>query len=529
MAFGKLNTFNRVNIKFHVNAILNNGTTPVCQLFGCTTCTAPIMVGSSTNILTADKLYSVARGALVASAVFMDSLTQSSDYTLVLMFDPQADHAFVYYAVSVDFVGGYLQALHSNDNSVMRITALTRSTEVRIAPSHDVNINGSFVFNGEEMAFILDAGKTLTVSSNGDLTGSRVTANKAISFYSGHYCASGRTTSCSVLNEQIPPYNSWGSTFVLHTNVSGLRGNMFKIVASDVGANVLMNCTTDGTDYEANNFTLGFRQHTVLSVTHDYCTVKSDENILIIQFRDSSSPLMDTFMTIIPALVHYEDNYVFNTYSNFANYIAITVKNDNLNITNNSMMINNNPVTVRWETIELGGDVYYFSTLVLTVGRHVVTFSEGSVEFGAVVYGSNEDDMFALPAGIRLNIAENFTHAGLCLCYIRILAHKLYVFIFSAPSSVQNSLVTLVGSTINITWSPPSTPNGIILQYIVRRINSSGKSYHHISGNQYYLELPYFNDALVFVAAVNQYGQSSFEVAQPNGKNNIYPMLSNLY
>ena len=85
---------------------------------------------------------------------------------------------------------------------------------------------------------------------------------------------------------------------------------------------------------------------------------------------------------------------------------------------------------------------------------------------------------------------------------------------------MQNSLVTLVGSTINITWSPPSTPNGIILQYIVQRINSSGKSYHHISRNQNYLELPYNNDALVFVAAVNQYGQSNFEVAQPNGKNN---------
>ena len=57
--------------------------------------------------------------------MFIDSLTQSSDYTLVLMLDPQADHTFVYYAASIDFIGGYLQALHSNDNSVMRITALT--------------------------------------------------------------------------------------------------------------------------------------------------------------------------------------------------------------------------------------------------------------------------------------------------------------------------------------------------------------------------------------------------------------------
>ena len=74
---------------------------------------------------------------------------------------------------------------------------------------------------------------------------------------------------------------------------------------------------------------------------------------------------------------------------------------------------------------------------------------------------------------------------------------------------------------INITWSPPSITNGMILQYIVQRINSSGKSYYHVSGNQDYLELPYFNDALVFVSAINQYGQSSFEQAISSGKNMI--------
>ena len=88
VAFGELNTFDSVNIRFHFNAIHNNGITSVCQLFGCTTCTAPIMVDDSTSILTADKLYSVARGMLVASAVFIDSLTGSSDYTLVLMLNP---------------------------------------------------------------------------------------------------------------------------------------------------------------------------------------------------------------------------------------------------------------------------------------------------------------------------------------------------------------------------------------------------------------------------------------------------------
>ena len=412
VVFGELKNFNSVNITFFVNPMNNSGINFICLSYGCATCSTPILAGHSTTILDADRIYSVARGMFVASAVFIDSLTQSSDYTLVIMFDPQAYHRFAYYAASVDFVGSYLQALHSNDDFYIRVIALASNTEIRIAVNQDAYINESYYsFHREELVYILDIGETITISSKNDLTGTRVTANNIISFYSGHYCASGKTTNCSILNEQIPPYNSWGNTFVLHTNVNGLRGNMFKIIASDVGANVMMNCTTDGTNYGVNNFNLGFRQHRVLSVSHDYCTVKSDENILIIQFRDSSSPLMDTFMTIIPALLHYEDNYVLNAHEGFDNYIAVTVKDTN--VATNSLLLDHFPITITWEMIELDGDAYYFGTLLLTSGSHTLAFLGKSIEFGAILYGSNEIDTFAYPAGMKLTLNKTISYGGL--------------------------------------------------------------------------------------------------------------------
>ena len=412
MAFGELNAFHNVNIKFYVNSKESDGTGFICLLSGCTRCTTPILVDNNTSILSTNRLYTVARGTFAASAVFVDSLTQSSDYTLVLMFAVQATHSFVCYAAAVDFIGGYLQALHSNDDFYIRVVALASNTEIRIAVNQDAYINESYyVFHREEIVYTLGIGETVVVSSKYDLTGTRVTANNIVSFYSGHYCAPGRTTNCSILNEQLPPYNSWGNTFVLHTNINGLRGNMFKIIASDVGAYVFMNCTTDGTNYKANKFNLGFRQHTVLSVTHDYCTVKSDKSILIIQFRDSSPPLMDTFMTIIPALVHYEDNYVFNTYKGFDNYIVITVKD--LNVTTNSIMLDDSPITVKWQAMELDEDAYHFVTLKLTPGRHKISFLENSTTFGVMIYGSNENDTFALPVGMRMKLDKNFTSTGL--------------------------------------------------------------------------------------------------------------------
>ena len=414
MAFGELNTSDSINIKYFINS-KSDGRNFICQLIGCTVCTTPILVDEPAIILSAGILYTVAKEAFVASAVFTDSLTQSSDYILVLMLDQKANYSFIYYAASIDFVGSYQISLHTNDDHIFRVVALTNYTEIRIAPNQDVNINGTFIFHREEIIFVLNMGETVVVSSNEDLTGSRVTANDSVSFYSGHYCATGKTTECAILHEQLPPYNSWGNAFVVQTNINGLKGNMLKIVASDVGAHVSVECTTHETYYEVRNFSLGFRQYTTFSVSHDYCTVKSDENILIIQFRDSSPPLMDTFMTIIPALEHYEDNYVLTAHEGFSNYIAITV--NDTNPSSKTLLLNDSPITVSWRKIELDGDTYYFSTLLLPAGRHKIAFMNNSVTFGVMLYGSNGNNAFAFPAGMKMNMIKTFPNAGLFLLY----------------------------------------------------------------------------------------------------------------
>ena len=101
--------------------------------------------------------------------------------------------------------------------------------------------------------------------------------------------------------------------------------------------------------------------------------------------------------------------------------------------------------------------------------------------------------------------------------YTRTCINNILLF-YLDPSSVQDPLVTLVdGELINITWSPPIIPNGIIHQYIIKRINSSGTFYYHVSANQHHIVLPYYNDALLFVSAVNLFGQSNYEHVKPKG------------
>lgn len=438
VAFGELNFHNNMftNVLYYANSLINDDPS-VCHLFGCTNCTAPIDVPRDTTVtLSGANMYTVRRDELAASVMINDTRTQSQDYSLVLMLDSQANHSFVYYAASIEFVGDYLQSVHSNDANFLAITALAEDTVITIAPSHNIHISDAIVLNnyiirippspyfnnidisdltisyGEEYKIRLDLGETWMASSREDITGTKITANKAISLYSGHYCASGESTDCSILTEQIPPYNSWGSSFILHTNISGLRGNMIKIIASDAGANVHMNCTSEGDNYETAKFNLGSRQHTVIPIPQDYCIVDSDENILMLQFKDSSGLIQETFMTIILALSHYQTRYVFNTYPDFDNYVVMTVKNTDPST--DSLLLNKSPVNIKWKAIEISGDKYYFGTLSLSYKRHTLEFSKNDIKFAAVIYGVGENnlDTYALPAGLALHVKDDLAFQG---------------------------------------------------------------------------------------------------------------------
>ena len=396
----------------YVNIRNSNTSVPLCHLFGCSSCTSPVIVSNlRTSKLSASILYIGITGLFTTSIVSRDLRTQSTDYSLGLLLDPLANHSFVYYSASVDFVGASLQALHSNDENIFRVVALANNTEIRIAPIREVDINGMTVQFGQEFIMQLLIGESVMVTSSEELTGSRVTANKAISFYSGHYCATGSTDNCSVLIEQILPFNSWGNSFILHTNVSGLIGNMFKLISSDIGASVSINCTSDGINYESNNHHLGFRQHLVLSIIHDHCIVNSDENILIIQFKDSSQSPLDTFMTVIPAIDQFDNFYVFNAHVNFNNYIALTVASINPNV--NTLLLDNSPTTIQWELIPLDGEMYYYGVLNTSSGRHTLAFSGPIVKFGVIIYGSSYSDSYSLPAGMKLDLATDLPSQGM--------------------------------------------------------------------------------------------------------------------
>ena len=401
-----------VSVQLYINRAHDGETVQLCHLSGCAACNDSIMIKNDRTMISGENILTVKDKQITGSVIVEDTWSHSSDHSLLLMLNPQSNYSLVYYVASIEFVDHYLQTLHSNDNNIIHIIALASNTVVRIAPSKDININEIIIHNGEEYISTMNIGDTLTVSSSQDLTGSRVTSNKAISLYSGHYCKPNHADNCSVLVQQIPPFNSWGRKFILHTNISydsGLIGNRLKIIASDIGANVTLNCTTDGTNYENNSYSLYFREHMIISITHSHCAITSDESILILQFQNSSRHLTDTFMLIIPGLIHYKTYYVINVFNNFS-FAAVTVPTENPNL--NPLLINNSAHILNWKRIRLNTEIYYYTILSLPTGTYKLAFIGNYIKLGVTIYESSLSNTFALPAGMRLNFTANLPLQG---------------------------------------------------------------------------------------------------------------------
>ena len=367
-----------------------------------------------TTMVTSDNIFSVRDQLITVGVVFEHMWSQLTHYSLLLMLNPLANYPFVYYVASIEFVDDHLLSLHLNDNHVVHIIALTSNTVVRIAPSDDIKIDEMTVRHGEEYILTMNTGDTLTISSSQDLTGSRVTSNKSISLFSGHYCKEGHNDNCSVLVQQIPPFNSWASAFILHTNISydrGIIGNWVKLIASDNGANVTLNCTTDRINYESSGYSLDFREHMILFIAHKHCAVTSDENILILQFQNSNTTdmLTNTFMLIVAGLVHYETHYVFSTFDDIT-FATVTIPTENPRF--NPLLINNTVYYTDWERIELNTVVYYYAIISLPAGIHTLAFVGNYIKLGITIYGYNTNDTYAFPAAMRLNLTTDLPSQG---------------------------------------------------------------------------------------------------------------------
>ena len=220
-------------------------------------------------------------------------------------------------------------------HSFVGIVSTETDTLLTIIPTRDVTIGTESVQAGDSIVMTLHRAETLLIAFVGDLTGTKVTSNKPISFFSGNQCPyipSG-VRACDQILEQLPPVEAWGKQFATAPLKTRKSFDVFRMVASESSTTVNISCVhTNSAQGYVDTISLnegGFADVQVSST--DFCWMEADKCILLLQFavgQTADYVQSDPFMALVPAVSHYTNsvtlpivNFPLNDFTHYLNII----------------------------------------------------------------------------------------------------------------------------------------------------------------------------------------------------------------
>ena len=282
----------------------------------------------------------------------------------------------------------------SEKETVLNITltqtvAITAEDLLQQIPGGELKAGISFIVKLPKQA------ETLYIASENDLTGSRVTSNKPISFISGHECGNipDGINYCDQLVEQMPPTATWGKTFILRTIAGRTAYDIIKVLASLDNTDVNVTCT----DISFQTFSIGKGEFKDVNISsNDSCFFSSTRPVLLVQFSVASNIdgvfQGDPLMVIIPPIEQYRSSYSISILSPSVQLIG-----GQLNFINIMVPVGVDPSGLRLNGIELSDptitsitcdDTPCGNTVLVSVpeGQSSLTHVDNSATFGAIAY-----------------------------------------------------------------------------------------------------------------------------------------------
>ena len=229
---------------------------------------------------------------------------------------------YTYYAVSAakasadlrDGERSFVGIVATEDNCVVEVTPTARAFGLIRNEAGRTIINhnpGVLIRSGE-----LQKSNVIFLSSEDDLTGTKVTGSCYLSVITGHQCAfvPANIQSCDGILEQIPPTETWGFNFFLTPLAKRISAGYRFIAGAD---NTVVKRVCNGT--ESATFTLAragnFRQ--LLIDVPTYCYVESTQPLLVAQYSLGQQygtvvdHFADPFLTLIAPVGQFINEYSF--------------------------------------------------------------------------------------------------------------------------------------------------------------------------------------------------------------------------
>ena len=329
-------------------------------------------------------------------------------------------------------------------DSVALIIGTENDTQIIVEPApqltagiaHALAPNGRF-FNNPAFTntVIIQRFQTFYLQvRGGDISGTRIIANKLISFFSGHECANIPLMSepCDILIEQVPPVDTWGTEVVTIPLITR-EEDIFKVFASQASTTVSVThtdissgmSTTARTDISSGlgpidpSFTLDRNQFMELVVS-DYTLIQSNNPIGVFQFsrsfRADNIINSDPFMMWVPSCEQYRDSFAvapapFDPLIEgtavgrvaYANYTNIAVPAEYFNAS--MITVNNNPIdasdfgAIRRSDNSIWG---YGAQLTLDEGVQVIRHQDPNAALSVTMYGFSSQQSWGCTGGTGL-------------------------------------------------------------------------------------------------------------------------------
>ena len=297
-------------------------------------------------------------------------------------------------------------------HALIGIVSVEDCTHLTITPTRNVTIGAKVVAAGDSINVTLHRAETLLIQCVGDLTGTKVTSNRPISFFCGDQCphVPRGVRACDQIVEQLPPVEAWGNKFVTVPLKTRRSFDVFRIVAASQDTTVNITCTLRNGDHgSVNTFHLnegGFADVQVQS-TH-FCWVEADKRILLLQFaigQKGDDVVSDPFMALVPAVSHYTNVFTLPMVrSRFSNYLNIIIpaehyQPDQIFLDSQSLQ----SLALEFVAIVHNGETMAYATQVtVNATTHTLMHGNSSGVIGVVAYGFAHGSSYGHTGGLQL-------------------------------------------------------------------------------------------------------------------------------
>ncbi|XP_072034141.1 uncharacterized protein [Amphiura filiformis] len=203
-------------------------------------------------------------------------------------------------------------AANGMDRSQMIITGTQDLTRVKLVPIQRLQYNGKWFNIGDAILFTINRMESVQIQTEGDLTGTRILADRAISVMSGATCSlvPQQLNRCDHLVEHVPPVATWGKKFSVLPLLNRTSGTVLRVLAARPNTRFY----TLGQVFvlQRGGLFREFNQPIAFPMS-----IVSDRPVMVLQYAKGGAKdrTGDPFMTIIPPIEQYVAGGV--TFSSF--------------------------------------------------------------------------------------------------------------------------------------------------------------------------------------------------------------------